>query len=515
MRFLKVILSMLMVVVILDCHAATRKVIISGRTQKILVEDKLVLDMSTQQCQELLKNAKFSTNATNTAMVKRVGMNIINAVVGFFNNNGLGNEINNVRWSFILIQDRQAKACCMPGGQVIVSEGLLPVTQDEASLAIVLGHEIAHTIAHHSAELLSSEIKKWKIGNSPDISTLVSTATANGFTLWDMSYSLEQEKEADYIGMIFAAMAGYDPQTAVSLSQRMAAVGTNMDETRINQINKSIPIALTYYKPSKPGFKQPSKITSSSSATQATAPPLPSKDIQSSKSTPKRIALIIGNADYKSSNRLANPENDAVDFATKLKSLGFVTIVRTNLKTQREMKQEIASFCDKASSYDETLFYYAGHAIQHEEVNYLKPTNPGEIINEADIEDKYVSFPWIIRSIQNAHCKSNIIILDACRDEPSTSYTRSDRRGLANLTQMPKGFVWAFSTQPGDVAQDGIGQRNSPYMTAILQELDSPMQKEVVFFDNVKSRVQKLTDKKQIPVSFSNLENSFYFNLNK
>ena len=227
----------------------------------------------------------------------------------------------------------------------------------------------------------------------------------------------------------------------------------------------------------------------------------------------KRMAFIIGNDDYQS-GRLSNPVNDATDLAQKLSSLGFETILRTNISTQRSMKKEITAFCDKAYMYDVALLYYAGHAVQYEGINYLKPTNAGEIVSEADYEDKYLNLPWIIRSMSKAGCKSNIVILDACRDEATGSFKRNSTKGLANLAEMPIGFVCAFATQAGKTAQDGLGQRNSPYMSVMLKELDIPMQREDTFFSNIKYKVRQLTKGKQIPVFFGNLDNEFYFNMN-
>src|SRR5574344_235482 len=107
-----------------------------------------------------MKTAKPSTNATTTAMVKRVGQNIANAVVSYLQQNGLAAEVSNYKWEFNLVQDKSVNAFCMPGGKIVVYEGLLPVTKDESSLAIVVGHEVAHAVAKHSAERLSNELRK-------------------------------------------------------------------------------------------------------------------------------------------------------------------------------------------------------------------------------------------------------------------------------------------------------------------------------------------------------------------
>ena len=268
MRQLKVILFFVVAVVLVGCGTA-HTVPITGRTQSLMVEDGQVLSLATQQYQEFMKSAKLSTNATNTAMVKRVGQNLANAVTNYMNAAGLGSELANFNWTFNLVQDNQANAWCMPGGLIVVYEGILPITQDEPSLAIVLGHEIAHAVARHSAEQMSTQMKQQQglqigaalagmLGMGTNTSSLISGIVANGFNFKNLSYSRDHESEADHMGLIFAAMAGYDPQTAVTFWQRMAAGKTNTtseflsdhpsDATRISQIQGWMPEALKYYK---------------------------------------------------------------------------------------------------------------------------------------------------------------------------------------------------------------------------------------------------------------------------
>ena len=268
MRQLKVILFFVVTVVLVGCGTA-HTVPITGRTQSLMVEDGQVLSLATQQYQEFMKSAKLSTNATNTAMVKRVGQNLANAVTSYMNAAGLGSELANFNWTFNLVQDNQANAWCMPGGLIVVYEGILPITQDESSLAIVMGHEIAHAVARHSAEQMSTQMKQQQglqigaalagmLGMGTNTSSLISGIVANGFNFKNLSYSRDHESEADHMGLIFAAMAGYDPQTAVTFWQRMAAGKTNTtseflsdhpsDATRISQIQGWMPEALKYYK---------------------------------------------------------------------------------------------------------------------------------------------------------------------------------------------------------------------------------------------------------------------------
>ena len=269
MKSLKVILISVVAAVFVSC-GTTNTVPITGRQQTLMVSDGEVLSLSTLQYQEFMKTAKLSTNQTNTAMVKRVGQNLANAVVNYLNSNGLSADVQNYNWTFNLVQDNQVNAWCMPGGLICVYEGLLPVTQNEASLAIVLGHEIAHAVARHSAEQMSTQMKQQyglqigtmvagALGMGTNTQSIIQAIVAQGFNFKNLKYSRNHENEADHMGLIFAAMAGYDPQVATTFWQRMAAQSTNQtaeflsdhpsDATRIQNIQGWMPEALKYYKP--------------------------------------------------------------------------------------------------------------------------------------------------------------------------------------------------------------------------------------------------------------------------
>ena len=268
MKKIRIFLMSALVAVLASCGTSST-VPITGRKQNILVSDEQVLSLSNQQYQEYMKSAKASTNATNTAMVKRVGQNIANAVVSYLQQNGLAAEVSKYKWELNLVQDKSVNAFCMPGGKIVVYEGLLPVTQDESSLAIVVGHEVAHAVAKHSAERLSNELRKQYgsqilgavlqgAGASTNLQSISSTVFGIGTTLGGAAYSRSQESEADRLGLIFAAMAGYDPNVAVNFWQRMAsATGNNYsilsdhpsDQSRIKNIQGWLPEALQYYKP--------------------------------------------------------------------------------------------------------------------------------------------------------------------------------------------------------------------------------------------------------------------------
>ena len=252
----------------------TNTVPITGRKTHLLVDDAQVLSLSTQQYQDYMKGAQLSTNATNTAMVKRVGQRLATAVETYLRDNGYASELQNYKWEFNLVANNQVNAFCMPGGKIVVYEGMLPVTQDETSLAIVLGHEIAHAVAKHSAEQLSKQMRQQyaaqiggnvlsQVGQAKGMGT-TTAALANlvgqmGFKFANLKYSRDNETEADHLGLIFAAMAGYDPRLAIPFWERMSQQGGNSkselfsdhpsDEKRMAALQKRMPEALKYYNP--------------------------------------------------------------------------------------------------------------------------------------------------------------------------------------------------------------------------------------------------------------------------
>lgn len=257
-----------MVACIMAACGTTNTVPITGRKTHLLVSDSQVLSLSTSQYQDYMKTAKVSTNKDETAMVKRVGTRLANAVETYLRNNGYQNEIKNFKWEFNLVQNQEVNAFCMPGGKIVVYEGLLPVTKDEQSLAIVLGHEIAHAVAKHSAEQLSKQIRQQyatKIGSAAlsaaglgsGASSILESVANSGFKFANLKYSRDNESEADHLGLIFAAMAGYDPQCAVPFWKRMASGSSSnksdmfsdhpSDEKRIAALEKEMPEAMKYY----------------------------------------------------------------------------------------------------------------------------------------------------------------------------------------------------------------------------------------------------------------------------
>ncbi len=269
--------TLLIVALALLCASCgtTNTVPITGRKTNLLVDDAQILSLSTQQYQEYMKGAKLSANQNNTAIVKRVGQRLATAVENFLMNNGYASEVQNFKWEFNLVASNEVNAFCMPGGKIVVYEGMLPVTQDETSLAIVLGHEIAHAVAKHSAEQMSKQMRQQYAaqiggsvlgqlaqnkGMSSNTAALIDLIAQQGFNFANLKYSRDNETEADRLGLIFAAMAGYDPHQAIPFWQRMAQLGGGSqkseifsdhpsDEKRIANLQKVLPEALKYYTP--------------------------------------------------------------------------------------------------------------------------------------------------------------------------------------------------------------------------------------------------------------------------
>lgn len=263
---IRIALFIMLTVLLVSSCGTTSTVPITGRKQHLLVSDEQVMSLSNEQYQTYMKSAKPSTNVANTAMVRRVGERLANAVESYLIQHNEASEKKNYKWEFNLVQDKQANAFCMPGGKIVVYEGLLPYTQDEASLAIVLGHEIAHAVAKHSAERMSQQLKAQYgaqalgllLGNASENTKQISQEVYGLGTQYGvmLPYSRSNESEADYMGLIFAAMAGYNPNVAISFWQRMSKAGSSTpefmsdhpsDANRISAIQREMPEALKYY----------------------------------------------------------------------------------------------------------------------------------------------------------------------------------------------------------------------------------------------------------------------------
>jgi predicted Zn-dependent protease len=241
---------------------------ITGRSQLSLIPDSEMNTMSFSQYSEFIKTNKLSSNKTDVDMVKRVGVKIQKAVETYFAQKNLSKELAGYQWEFNVVESEEVNAWCMPGGKVVVYTGILPITKDETGLAVVMGHEIAHAIAKHGSERMSHGLMQQlggvalsvALADEPELTqSLFMTAYGVGSTVGVMlPFSRTHESEADHLGLIFMAMAGYDPNAAVDFWTRMAAnsgggappewLSTHpSNETRIADIKKFLPEALQYY----------------------------------------------------------------------------------------------------------------------------------------------------------------------------------------------------------------------------------------------------------------------------
>jgi predicted Zn-dependent protease len=242
---------------------------ITGRSQLHLISSADLNALSFQEYSQFLQQNKLSTDAQNTNLVKRVGLNIQSAVENYFAQQNLSKELNGYAWEFNLIESPEANAWCMPGGKVVVYSGILPITQNETGLAVVMGHEIAHAIAQHGGERMSQGLMQQlggmalsvAIQNEPQTTqNIFMTAYGLGSTVGViLPFSRTQESEADRLGLIFMAMAGYNPNAALDFWSRMSQSKSGgsppeflsthpSDQTRIANLKKYMPEAMQYYK---------------------------------------------------------------------------------------------------------------------------------------------------------------------------------------------------------------------------------------------------------------------------
>lgn len=254
----------LIVLIMTSCSS----VLLTGRKQLNLVSDEQVLVLSDSAYHSFMATSVVSGKAVDNARVLRVGTKIKTAVEAYMSENGMSDQLKGYSWEFKLVKDTSVNAFCMPGGKVVVFEGILPVTQTDAGLAVVLGHEIAHAVAKHTNERMSQQmltsggaafvstiLQKKSQGTQALIGTGYTILSEYGFTL---PFSRKQEYEADRLGLIFMAMAGYDPQESVNFWNRMAASGSSTvpelmgthpsNANRISNLQKLIPEAQKFYK---------------------------------------------------------------------------------------------------------------------------------------------------------------------------------------------------------------------------------------------------------------------------
>ena len=245
------------------------EVAITGRKQFNIVPDSMINSMAFQSYGEFLTQSKLSKDFSKTRMVKRVGGRIQRAVEQYCTQNGIEDRLQGYQWEFNLIEDKSLNAWAMPGGKMVVNTGLLKVTQTEAGLATVISHEIGHVFAKHGAERMTQGLLVDLGGMA--LSEALTNRPAQTQNLFKQSYGIGtqlgvllpysrlHESEADHLGLIFMAMAGYNPNEALSFWQRMALAKQSpqpleilsthpADSTRISNIQKLIPKARQYYR---------------------------------------------------------------------------------------------------------------------------------------------------------------------------------------------------------------------------------------------------------------------------
>jgi len=266
MKIINKLLAVLAVALVINSCSI---VPLTGRHQLNMIPDSTMLSMSYQQYDDFLKSNKKSKNKQQTEMVKETGKRIQKAVEKYLTDNGMADRIEGYNWEFNLVDSPEQNAWCMPGGKVVVYSGILPLTKTSTGLAVVMGHEIAHAIAEHGNERMSQQMLVQMGGTA--LSAAMRTKPAETQKMWMQVYGLGaqygavlpysrlQESEADKLGLIFMAIAGYDPREAVPFWQRMSEnkkgqappefMSTHpADETRIRKIKKDLPDALKYYK---------------------------------------------------------------------------------------------------------------------------------------------------------------------------------------------------------------------------------------------------------------------------
>ena len=241
---------------------------LTGRKQVLLVSDQEVLSSSLTQYNNYIKSAAKSTSKDKSAMVARVGKRIAAATEQYLRMNGLESELKNFSWEFNLVKDPQVNAFCMPGGKIVVYEGLLPLVASDDELAVVIGHEVAHAVAKHSNERMSQQLMAQygaallgaAVSNkSAAVQKAASAVYGIGAQYGVMlPFSRKHESEADYMGLVFMTMAGYNPDVAVNFWEKMS-VGKSgstpefmsthpSDSTRIAEIERALPEIKAKYK---------------------------------------------------------------------------------------------------------------------------------------------------------------------------------------------------------------------------------------------------------------------------
>ncbi len=262
LSFISPLLAMLLFV------AACSQVALTGRNQLTMIPESQLNAMSFSEYDNLLSEYEVEEGTPDAKLVKTVGVRIKNAVEKYFADEGMSDQLDGYEWEVnLLVDDETVNAFCMPGGKVGVFTGMMDIAETPGQLATVMGHEVAHAIAHHGNERMSQQLITSLGGvalavalrDKPQETQMIALAafglgTQIGILL---PYSRTHESEADHLGLIFMAMAGYDPHEAVDFWENMAAMGGAAPpewlsthpshETRIENLNEWMPEAMQYY----------------------------------------------------------------------------------------------------------------------------------------------------------------------------------------------------------------------------------------------------------------------------
>jgi len=260
----KIIILLLTGLVVYSCA----KVPLTGRNQLAMVENEEIMPLVEEQYAQALKENKVVTNTADGQRVVRVGKRISAAVEAFLIQEGYQELVETFEWEFNLLESDQVNAWCMPGGLVAFYTGIMPVTQNETGIAVVMGHEVAHAVASHARERMSNglianmglSVLSTAMGQNPSMTQQIFLQSVGmGSQLGMLSFSRKHELEADELGLIFMAMAGYDPREAPTFWERMSSAGGEAPpeflsthpgpDRRIERLNANMDKALKYYNP--------------------------------------------------------------------------------------------------------------------------------------------------------------------------------------------------------------------------------------------------------------------------
>lgn len=319
------------------------------------------------------------------------------------------------------------------------------------------------------------------------------------------------------IALVFAAHGAWGQAGAKSDADRLrqetmaklaAQAGSEIEAAqaaRAAAAKAALPLSAPLFVPARATPAAPAP----AAAAVVAAPALPSAAIAklAQSGSEQRLALVIGNSDYRSSP-LTNPVNDARAMAIQLTALGFTVIKKENA-TLAEMMSSVRDFGNQLTNGGVGLFYYAGHGIQSKGQNFLVPVD-SDIRNEDELSTRAYNANEVLAKMDTADNRINMVILDACRDNPFARSFRSGGRGLAGMDQTPKGTLVAYATSPGSTASDGVGA-NGLYTAQLLRAMAEPGIKLEEVFKRVRNDVMEYSNGKQVPWEMSSVRGDFYF----